>query len=150
MWMEMITSSGGMASTPSSNHRSVPASRIAASVASRSVIFLRIHDTHRISFKLALVRVMAGSTTTGRGSTLPRTGRAVSTSSNTTGGEGEGNRRQIHRFNAQVIRETVDLEEEMMASRRCLVAFHKPRRALDAGVWNGHSYEDVPATTIPR
>ena len=23
------------------------------------------------------------------------------------------------------------------------------RRAVDVGVWNGHSYEDVPATTIP-
>ena len=50
---DIIRLYGGSMSVPSSNHRIAPASRIAVSSVSWSVMLLRIHETHRTSLALA-------------------------------------------------------------------------------------------------
>ena len=146
--VETITSYGGSTSAPSPNHRIVPASRTAASIASGSVMFLRIHAAHRAS--LVFVRTAARSLGTHGGSPSPTTGIPVCISSNTICNEGWEKPCHVHSFNTLFTRERVDCEERAIASRRCLVVLHNSCRIVDAGVWNGHSYEDVLATTIPR
>ena len=50
---------------------------------------------------------------------------------------------------ARLIDKTISSGDRLASNFWVFLLSRKFRRATDAGVWNGHAYEDVPATTIP-